>query len=142
RLASSLAGRQATRAGFEARRTPRTAYRSPAASVGRGFASRAAGAGLHNPALDACAYRPAHPGALRRGLQFPLRRPTLARAGLELPEAPNPCQGAKRRRDCPLGRRGMASDKKGAIEQAATLAFHDESGFSLKPSVRRTWSPR
>ena len=36
----------------------------------------------------------------------------------------------------------MACDKKGAQEQAATLVFWDEGGFSLKPSVRRTWAPR
>jgi transposase len=36
----------------------------------------------------------------------------------------------------------MASNKKGAQERSATLAFLDESGFSLKPSVRRTWAPR
>ena len=36
----------------------------------------------------------------------------------------------------------MASDKKGAQERAAKIAFLDESGFSLKPSVRRTWAPR
>lgn len=32
--------------------------------------------------------------------------------------------------------------KKGAQKQSATLAFLDESGFSLQPSVRRTWAPR
>ena len=31
---------------------------------------------------------------------------------------------------------------KGAQERGATLAFLDESGFSLRPSVRRTWAPR
>ncbi len=36
----------------------------------------------------------------------------------------------------------MASDKKGAAKRRAKLAFLDESGFSLKPSVRRTWAPR
>jgi transposase len=36
----------------------------------------------------------------------------------------------------------VASDKKGAQERAATLVFYDEGGFSLKPSVRRTWAPR
>jgi len=36
----------------------------------------------------------------------------------------------------------MASYKKGAIERGAILVFLDESGFSLKPSVRRTWAPR
>ena len=32
--------------------------------------------------------------------------------------------------------------KKGAIKRGAKLAFLDESGFSLKPSIRRTWAPR
>ena len=36
----------------------------------------------------------------------------------------------------------MAGDKKGAEEQNACLIFLDETGFSLKPSVRRTWAPR
>lgn len=36
----------------------------------------------------------------------------------------------------------MASDKKGALKRSAKLAFLDESGFSLQPSVRRTWAPQ
>jgi transposase len=36
----------------------------------------------------------------------------------------------------------MALDKKGAFEQQATLIFVDESGFTERPSVRRTWAPR
>jgi transposase len=36
----------------------------------------------------------------------------------------------------------VASDKKGALKREAKLGFLDESGFSLKPSVRRTWAPR
>jgi transposase len=32
--------------------------------------------------------------------------------------------------------------KKGAEKRAAKIAFLDESGFSQKPSVRRTWAPR
>src|SRR4051794_14196109 len=36
----------------------------------------------------------------------------------------------------------VASNKKGAIKRGAKFAFLDESGFSLKPSVRRTWAPR
>lgn len=36
----------------------------------------------------------------------------------------------------------MASDKKGAQEQAAKIVFLDESGFSLKSSIRKTWAPR
>ena len=36
----------------------------------------------------------------------------------------------------------MAAHQKGAIERGAPLVFLDESGFSLKPSVRRTWAPK
>ena|SRR5438552_9720898 len=36
----------------------------------------------------------------------------------------------------------MAPDKKGAQKRGAKLAFLDQSGFSLKPCVRRTWAPR
>ncbi len=36
----------------------------------------------------------------------------------------------------------MAPHQKGARQRGDTLVFHDESGFSLKPSVRRTWAPR
>ena len=35
----------------------------------------------------------------------------------------------------------LAPDKKGAEESGATLVFLDESGFSERPSVRRTWAP-
>ena len=36
----------------------------------------------------------------------------------------------------------MASNKKGAQKRASKIAFLDESGFSLKSSIRRTWAPR
>src|ERR671937_75677 len=36
----------------------------------------------------------------------------------------------------------MAPHKKGACERGATLVFHDEGGFSLRPPIRRTWAPR
>ena len=36
----------------------------------------------------------------------------------------------------------MAQDQKGAGAESAWLAFFDESGISLIPPVRRTWSPR
>lgn len=41
-----------------------------------------------------------------------------------------------------MGCRRLASDKKGALERGATLVFIDESGFSQRPEVRRTWSPK
>ncbi|MGH9184625.1 MAG: IS630 family transposase [Acidimicrobiales bacterium] len=36
----------------------------------------------------------------------------------------------------------MASHKKGARRRGAWIVFQDESGFSLLPPVRATWSPR
>ena len=36
----------------------------------------------------------------------------------------------------------MATDQKGARAESAWLVFFDESGISLIPPVRRTWSPR
>jgi transposase len=41
-----------------------------------------------------------------------------------------------------LGPEHLARDKKGAFERAATIVFVDESGFSQRPSVRRTWAPK
>lgn len=37
--------------------------------------------------------------------------------------------------------RGLAAHKKRALDAGATLIFVDESGFSLSPSLRRTWAP-
>ena len=36
----------------------------------------------------------------------------------------------------------LAAHKKGAVRAGATVVFVDESGFSQRPSVRRTWAPR
>jgi transposase len=36
----------------------------------------------------------------------------------------------------------VARDKKGARKRAATIVFVDESGFTQRPSVRRTWAPK
>jgi hypothetical protein len=36
----------------------------------------------------------------------------------------------------------VAADQKGAAAETAWLVFFDESGISLIPPVRRTWSPR
>lgn len=51
---------------------------------------------------------------------------------------------AKERDEAEIARwqaRGMASNKKGAHKRSAKLAFLDESGFSLQPSVRPIWAP-
>src|SRR6266536_2046724 len=59
------------------------------------------------------------------------------------PAAPNP-QGprARRGRDCPVGRPGVAADRANAQTRKAWLCFVDESGVKLTPPVRRTWAPR
>lgn len=36
----------------------------------------------------------------------------------------------------------MAGAKKNAARRGATIVFVDESGFSERPAVRRTWAPR
>lgn len=36
----------------------------------------------------------------------------------------------------------MAAGKKNATRRGATIVFLDESGFSQRPPVRRTWAPR
>jgi transposase len=41
-----------------------------------------------------------------------------------------------------VGQAALAPDKKSARRRRALIAFPDESGFSLLPSVRATWAPR
>jgi transposase len=41
-----------------------------------------------------------------------------------------------------VGARRLAPDKKNARRQGAHVVFIDESGFSLTPTLRRTWAPR
>ena len=65
-----------------------------------------------------------------------------AHARLVAPEADDPGAGARRRSDQPLGSRALAGGKKKARCRGATIVFLDESGFSQRPPVRRTWAPR
>jgi transposase len=41
-----------------------------------------------------------------------------------------------------VGARSLAADQKKARDTRSLLIFLDESGFSERPSVRRTWAPR
>lgn len=41
-----------------------------------------------------------------------------------------------------MGENRLAPDKKNARRQGAHVVFIDESGFSLTPTLRRTWAPR
>ena len=41
-----------------------------------------------------------------------------------------------------MGQDDLAGSKKNAARQGATIVFIDESGFSERPSVQRTWAPR
>ena len=41
-----------------------------------------------------------------------------------------------------MGQGTLAGTKKGAQRERAWIVFEDESGFSLTPSVRKTWAPR
>lgn len=41
-----------------------------------------------------------------------------------------------------MGEDDLAGAKKNAARRGATIVFVDESGFSERPSIRRTWAPR
>lgn len=41
-----------------------------------------------------------------------------------------------------MAEEGLAAHKKNARRLNATIVFYDESGFMLRPLVRRSWSPR
>ena len=41
-----------------------------------------------------------------------------------------------------MGQRALAAGEKRARRQHALIVFEDESGISLRPSVRATWAPR
>src|SRR6266542_197277 len=72
-------------------------------------------------------------------------RPRVARTagpGLEPPNAGPARRGARPGEDRYLEAGDLAGSKKGAQARRAWIVFEDESGFSLTPSVRRTWAPR
>ncbi len=65
-----------------------------------------------------------------------------AQNGLVAPEADDPRERARRGRHRALGEDDLAEPKKNSAKQGATIVFIDESGFSERPSVQRTWAPR
>ena len=65
-----------------------------------------------------------------------------ATTDLDEPEAPETRSGARRSRDQEVANKGVSADKKNAAARGATLVFLDESGFSLTPTVRRTFAPK
>src|SRR6185369_8630458 len=88
-------------------------------------------------------------GAHRRGHRARVRPPVLGfpdRAvaqgvGLDVAEACEAGQAARRPQGPALEGRGLASDQKKALSQGYTVVFVDESGFYLLPAVVRTWAP-
>ncbi len=64
------------------------------------------------------------------------------RARLVAAEANDPGPGARRRGHLSLGAQAVATAKKNATRRKATIVFLDESGFSQRPPIRRTWAPR
>ncbi len=66
----------------------------------------------------------------------------VAEDGLVAPEADDPRARAGRAGHRELGEDDVAGAKKNAARQGATIIFIDESGFSERPSVQRTWAPR
>jgi transposase-like protein len=95
----------------------------------------------HRP-VDAGSHRGGDRAADRRRLPSRARVAPAAPARLERAAARPPRGRARRGRDRPLARRGVAQDQGGALSRGAWLCFLDESGVSLRPPVRGTWAPR
>src|SRR5499427_1963375 len=61
---------------------------------------------------------------------------------LELAAPGSAGSGARRSRHRAVGQAALATPGKRARRQHALIVFEDESGISLLPSVRASWSPR
>lgn len=84
----------------------------------------------------------AHQATVRCRVPSQPRLQSAAWHGLELPKARARSQRARCRGDHPLAGGRLAAPKKGAQANGATVIFIDETGFSQKPNVRRTWGPQ
>ncbi len=112
------------------------------AAAGAGPAGRAGGGRLRHRTVDCAPGAQADPGALSGALS---RNPCLvpaAQVGLDLPEASQAGHGARRGSRPDLGEAALAAAQKGALRTGATLVFWDEAGFSQRPRVGCTWTPR
>ncbi len=126
-----------------------SAYRPPAATDRGSAAESRAGAAEGCPSerlldrtLDAAAGGRGDRANHRSRLSPGARLADSAGAGLDASEA-GPASGrAGSGGDRDLGPGALAGTKKNAIRDRAWIIFEDESGFSLTPSVRRTWAPR
>jgi len=96
---------------------------------------------LCHGAVDAAAHPGPDRACDRRALPRGSRLAGDARARLVAPEADHARTGARRGGHRSLGPGALARGKK-ARRQGATIVFLDESGFSQRPPVRRTWAPR
>ena len=64
-----------------------------------------------------------------------------ASTGLHSTETATSCPTTKSRGPETLARCRVAANQKGAARWSQPIAFLDESGFMLQPTVRRTWAP-
>lgn len=115
----------------------RRATRPPADAT----AARPRSLWLPGRALDTGPHRRGDSPNIWRLLPSHPYRPLVQSAPLEPPKARAARSAARRSGDCPLARRDLADDQKGAEEQQHSIFFIDESGFYPLPSVVRTSAP-
>lgn len=111
-------------------------------TTGASPAGRALGGALADRALDAGAHRGADQETVWCLLSSQPRSPRTAGDELELPKADAPSQRAQRSCHPQMAQRRLATHIKGAQANGATVIFIDETGFSQRPNVRRTYAPR
>lgn len=97
---------------------------------------------LFDRPVDLSANRAGDQASLWCGLSCRFDASFLGWVGFFLPEAAKTCGGTGRGGHRSLGGQGLAADKKNAARNRAHLIFLDESGFSLIPTVKRTWGLR
>src|SRR5512144_3012547 len=110
--------------------------------AGRGFAARCVGARLPHRVVDAA---PRGRGDRAQVRCRALHHPSLARtraAGLLLPETRRQGARAQRAGHCALEAASLAGAKKNCARDGRVIVFIDESGFSERPTVARTWGQR
>ena len=97
---------------------------------------------VYYPIMDP---RPDHclrPSGVEGLIQASLSFPHAPHAWFLLPKTHEPGQGEEREKDSRVEKNRLASHVKKRALLGLTFCFYDESGFSEKPPIRRTWGKR
>jgi hypothetical protein len=142
-LACPLESRRQDCAGRRGANRPQVStLRERSVPLGSDPFGRSAGPRLRDRSVDLETYRPGHSARILGYVSHGACLENPRATGVELPAPRTEGSRTQRRRHPTLVALSLAADQKKARETKALLIFLDESGFSERPSVRRTWSPR